>query len=145
MPVVVVATFAVKPESVEAVREICTKAVAQVHEEPGCQLYSLHEADGSFVFIEQWADADALKAHSTAPQWARCSAASPSTWRERPTSRCCSRFRPGSLLRASCGRDRRPLSEVGHGRAALIVGAARAWRPATMAAQTSSTVGTIIG
>lgn len=66
-PVVVVATFTVKPESVEAVREICTKAVAQVHEEPGCQLYSLHEADGAFVFIEQWADADALKAHSTAP------------------------------------------------------------------------------
>lgn len=67
MPVVVVATFTVKPESVEAVREICTNAVAQVHEEPGCQLYSLHEADGAFVFIEQWADADALKAHSTAP------------------------------------------------------------------------------
>ncbi|OMC11274.1 antibiotic biosynthesis monooxygenase [Mycolicibacter heraklionensis] len=67
MPVVVVATFAVKPESVETVREICTKAVAQVHEEPGCQLYSLHEADGSFVFIEQWADHEALKAHSTSP------------------------------------------------------------------------------
>ncbi|KLO30072.1 antibiotic biosynthesis monooxygenase [Mycolicibacter heraklionensis] len=67
MPVVVVATFAVKPESVEAVREICTKAVAEVHDEPGCQLYSLHEADGAFVFVEQWADADALKAHSTAP------------------------------------------------------------------------------
>lgn len=67
MPVVVVATFAVKPESVETVRAICTAAVAQVHEEPGCQVYSLHEADGAFVFIEQWADADALKAHSTAP------------------------------------------------------------------------------
>ena len=67
MPVVVVATFTVKPESVEAVREICAKAVPQVHEEPGCQLYSLHETAGVFVFIEQWADADALKAHSTAP------------------------------------------------------------------------------
>lgn len=67
MPVVVVATFAVKPESVETVRDICTKAVPQVHEEPGCQLYSLHEADGAFVFVEQWADADALKAHSKAP------------------------------------------------------------------------------
>jgi quinol monooxygenase YgiN len=67
MPVVVVATFTVKPESVETVREICTKAVAQVHEEPGCQLYSVHESDGAFVFIEQGADADALKAHSTAP------------------------------------------------------------------------------
>ncbi|MGV0815645.1 putative quinol monooxygenase [Mycolicibacterium boenickei] len=67
MPVVVVATMKAKPESVDAVREACTKAVAAVHEEPGCQLYSLHEADGTFVFVEQWADADALKAHSTAP------------------------------------------------------------------------------
>ncbi|OBG87670.1 antibiotic biosynthesis monooxygenase [Mycobacterium sp. NS-7484] len=67
MPVVVVATMKAKPESVDAVREACTKAVAAVHEEPGCQLYSLHETDGTFVFVEQWADADALKAHSTAP------------------------------------------------------------------------------
>ncbi|QRY49382.1 putative quinol monooxygenase [Mycolicibacterium septicum] len=67
MPVVVVATMKAKPESVGAVREACTNAVAAVHEEPGCQLYSLHEADGTFVFVEQWADADALKAHSTAP------------------------------------------------------------------------------
>jgi len=67
MPVVVVATMKAKPESVDAVREACTNAVAAVHEEPGCQLYSLHEADGTFVFVEQWADADALKTHSTAP------------------------------------------------------------------------------
>ncbi len=67
MPVVVVATMKAKPESVDAVREACRNAVAAVHDEPGCQLYSLHEADGTFVFVEQWADADALKAHSTAP------------------------------------------------------------------------------
>lgn len=67
MPVVVVATMKAKPESVDAVREACTNAIAAVHEEPGCQLYSLHESDGIFVFVEQWADADALKTHSTAP------------------------------------------------------------------------------
>lgn len=67
MPVVVVATMKAKPESVDAVREACTNAIAAVHEEPGCQLYSLHESDGTFVFVEQWADADALKTHSTAP------------------------------------------------------------------------------
>lgn len=67
MPVVVVATMKAKPESVDAVREACTNAVAAVHDEPGCQLYSLHESDGTFVFVEQWADADALKTHSTAP------------------------------------------------------------------------------
>jgi len=30
-------------------------------------LYALHQTDGAVVFIEQWADADALQAHSTAP------------------------------------------------------------------------------
>jgi quinol monooxygenase YgiN len=67
MPVVVVATMTVKPESVDTVREILTRAVKDVHDEPGCQLYSLHESGETFVFVEQWADADALKAHSTAP------------------------------------------------------------------------------
>jgi quinol monooxygenase YgiN len=68
MPVVVVATMKAKPESVDAVREAGRTAIAGVHEEPGCELYSLHEAkDGTFIFVEQWADADALKTHSTAP------------------------------------------------------------------------------
>ncbi|MCI4676320.1 putative quinol monooxygenase [Candidatus Mycolicibacterium alkanivorans] len=67
MPVVVVASFTAKPESVDSVRKSCKKAIAAVHDEPGCQLYSLHEADRTFVFVEQWADADALKTHSTAP------------------------------------------------------------------------------
>ena len=67
MPVVVVATLTVKPESVDVVRDILTTAVEEVHEEPGCQLYSLHQSGETFVFVEQWADEDALKTHSTAP------------------------------------------------------------------------------
>jgi quinol monooxygenase YgiN len=67
MPVVVVATLTAKPDSVDTLREILRTAVGDVHGEPGCQLYSLHEAGNAFVFVEQWADADALKAHSTAP------------------------------------------------------------------------------
>jgi quinol monooxygenase YgiN len=67
MPVVVVATLTVKPESVDTVRDILTRAVEEVHDEPGCQLYSLHQSGETFVFVEQWADAEALKAHSTAP------------------------------------------------------------------------------
>jgi quinol monooxygenase YgiN len=66
-PIVVVATMTAKPESVDAVREACKQALEAVHQEPGCELYSVHEADGTFVFVEQWADADALKAHSSAP------------------------------------------------------------------------------
>lgn len=66
-PVVIVASFTAKPDSVDAVRAACTKAIEAVHDEPGCELYSLHQTGDTFVFIEQWADADALQAHSTAP------------------------------------------------------------------------------
>lgn len=67
MPVVVVATMTAKPDSVDTLRDILTRAVKDVHDEAGCELYSLHESGDTFVFVEQWADADALKAHSTAP------------------------------------------------------------------------------
>ena len=67
MPVVVVASFVAKPESTDAVRSACLKAIEAVHDEPGCELYSLHQTGDTFVFIEQWVDADALKIHGTAP------------------------------------------------------------------------------
>jgi quinol monooxygenase YgiN len=67
MPVVVVATLTVKPESLDAVRDILTTAIEEVHGEPGCQLYSLHQSGETFVVVEQWADEEALKVHSTAP------------------------------------------------------------------------------
>jgi quinol monooxygenase YgiN len=67
MPLVVVATMTAKPESIDAVRTACEQAMEAVHSEPGCDVYALHEADNTFVFIEQWADADALQAHSVAP------------------------------------------------------------------------------
>ena len=67
MPVVVVASFTAKPESTDAVRSACTTAIEAVHDEPGCELYSLHQTGDTFVFIEQWVDAEALKAHGSAP------------------------------------------------------------------------------
>ena len=67
MPVVVVASFTAKPESTAVVRSACTAAIEAVHDEPGCELDSLHQTGDTFVFIEQWADADALKVHGTAP------------------------------------------------------------------------------
>ena len=42
MPVVIVATLTAKPESVDTLRDILSQAAKEVHEEPGCQLYSLH-------------------------------------------------------------------------------------------------------
>ena len=67
MPIVVVATMTAKPESVDTVRDACKQAIEAVHQEPGCELYALHEADGTFVFVEQSADADALTAHADTP------------------------------------------------------------------------------
>lgn len=68
MPVTVVATLTVKPESLDAARDILTGTIAEVHQEPGCDLYSLHEAEGgTFIFVEQWADGDALATHGGAP------------------------------------------------------------------------------
>ncbi|ORV05528.1 putative quinol monooxygenase [Mycolicibacterium fallax] len=67
MPVVVVATMTALPETVDAVRAACRAAVEEVHAEPGCELYALHESDNTFVFVEQWADQAALQAHSAAP------------------------------------------------------------------------------
>jgi quinol monooxygenase YgiN len=66
LSIVVVATITPKPDAIDAVREALQSAVPKVHEEPGCELYALHEADGSFVMVERWADADAMKAHGKA-------------------------------------------------------------------------------
>ena len=67
MPVVVVATLTPNPDKLDQVREALKRTVAQVHDEPGCELYALHESGGSFIFVEQWADADALQTHVGAP------------------------------------------------------------------------------
>lgn len=67
MSVVVIATLTPKPEKIDEVREALTDVVPLVHKEPGCELYTLHEANGAFIFVEQWSDPEALKVHSAAP------------------------------------------------------------------------------
>jgi quinol monooxygenase YgiN len=66
LSVVVVATITPKPDQVDAVREAILAAVPQVHAEPGCELYALHEGDGSFVMVERWESLEALKVHGRA-------------------------------------------------------------------------------
>jgi len=42
-------------------------AVTRVHaEDPGCELYALHEAPDELVMIEKWTGRDALDAHGRA-------------------------------------------------------------------------------
>jgi len=62
--VVVVATIIPRPEHREEVIATITQTVAKVHEEDGCELYALHQADDRLVMVEKWAGADALRAHS---------------------------------------------------------------------------------
>jgi quinol monooxygenase YgiN len=64
--VVVVATITPKPDQVDAVRTAILAAVPEVHAEPGCELYAMHEADGKFVMVERWESPEALRVHGTA-------------------------------------------------------------------------------
>jgi quinol monooxygenase YgiN len=61
--ILIVATISPKPDRADAVREAFTAAIPKVHEEPGCELYALHEDGYGFVMIERWATQEDLKAH----------------------------------------------------------------------------------
>ena len=63
MSILIVATISPKPGRADAVREALTAAIPTVHEEPGCELYALHEDGYGFVMIERWATQDDVKAH----------------------------------------------------------------------------------
>jgi quinol monooxygenase YgiN len=62
--VVVVATITPSEGNYDEVRQILLDAIPQVHEEAGCELYSLHEDGERFVMIERWESAEALETHS---------------------------------------------------------------------------------
>ena len=75
MSVVVVATLTPKAGQEDAVREALLAAVPKVHAEPGCELYSLHEEEGRFWFVEKWESPEALADHSRGPALAELGAA----------------------------------------------------------------------
>ncbi len=64
MSVVVVATIIPLPEHRDEVIAALTETVAQVHQEDGCELYALHQADDRLVMVEKWASPEALRTHS---------------------------------------------------------------------------------
>lgn len=68
LPVIVTAVFHIRPESRDIVLEALRLAIREVHEEPGCELYAIHEAtDGSLVMIEKWESEELLDAHGSSP------------------------------------------------------------------------------
>ncbi len=67
MSVVVVATITPAEGQLEAVKEALLAAIPQVHDEPGCELYALHEDGDRLVMIERWASVEDLDAHGRGP------------------------------------------------------------------------------
>jgi len=72
MTVVVTAVFTPAADSKDLLVEALQQAIPAVHEEPGCLLYAIHDAqDGSIVMIEKWASDGDLAAHAEGPAIAR--------------------------------------------------------------------------
>jgi quinol monooxygenase YgiN len=67
MTIVIVATIFPAPEHYDEVTAAFDAAVPDVHTEPGCELYALHDLPGQLVLIEKWTSPEALDDHRTAP------------------------------------------------------------------------------
>ncbi|MEZ2391649.1 putative quinol monooxygenase [bacterium RCC_150] len=64
MPVIVTAVFTPKEGSFEQVVAALSPAIEEVHQEPGCLLYAIHESpNGRILMIEKWESAELLDAH----------------------------------------------------------------------------------
>lgn len=63
-PVVVTAYFHPAAGQHDQVVEVLEQAIPAVHEEPGCELYAIHDApDGTIVMIEKWSSVGELDDH----------------------------------------------------------------------------------
>jgi quinol monooxygenase YgiN len=66
-PVVVLAYFRPAPGQRDQVVQALQPAISAVHQEPGCELYAIHDApDGTIVMIEKWASVGELDEHGSA-------------------------------------------------------------------------------
>ncbi len=63
-PVVVTAVFVPRAGSFDAVTDVLSRAIARVHEEPGCLLYAIHrDPEDRIIMIEKWESTELLDAH----------------------------------------------------------------------------------
>jgi quinol monooxygenase YgiN len=64
--IIVTGSVRARPETVDEVVRVSLEHVHRSRREPGCLLHSVHrdvEDEHRFVFLEHWADRDALHAH----------------------------------------------------------------------------------
>jgi quinol monooxygenase YgiN len=68
--VIVTGSVRARPDNLERVVALSIEHVYRSRREPGCLLHSVHydaEDPLRLVFLEHWADADALRAHFAVP------------------------------------------------------------------------------
>jgi quinol monooxygenase YgiN len=69
--ILVTGSAAVKPQHIARAIELSLEHVHRSRTEPGCISHAVHrdvEDEHRLVFVEQWADAAALKAHFAVPE-----------------------------------------------------------------------------
>lgn len=67
---IVTGSVTARPDTIDKLVAISLEHVRRSRDEPGCLLHSVHrdvEDDLRLVFLEHWADADALRAHFAVP------------------------------------------------------------------------------
>jgi quinol monooxygenase YgiN len=67
---IVTGSIEARPDTIDHVLELSLQHVRRSRSEPGCLLHSVHrdvEEPLRLVFLEHWADADALRAHFRVP------------------------------------------------------------------------------
>jgi quinol monooxygenase YgiN len=75
MSVIVIATAFPAPEYRDEVTAAFEAAIVRVHDEPGVELYALHEGRDRLVMIEKYASQDAFATHGQSPALADLRAA----------------------------------------------------------------------
>ena len=64
MSVVVTAVLTPKASAYDRVISALSSSIAEVHGEPGCELYAIHKApDGQIVIVEKWESPELLDMH----------------------------------------------------------------------------------
>ena len=67
---IVTGSVTARPDTIDELLAISLEHVRRSRTEPGCLLHSVHrdaEDELRLVFLEQWADGDALRAHFAVP------------------------------------------------------------------------------
>ena len=68
---IVTGSIQARPDSIDQVLTLSLTHVQRSREEPGCLMHSVHrdaEDPLRLVFLEHWADGDALRAHFAVPE-----------------------------------------------------------------------------